>query len=69
MGCAELNILREQATRFYKELGEKRRTAREHPGTHPDHPLRSDYDALLQRKLFRLSSLIENHVAQHRCQQ
>jgi hypothetical protein len=70
MACEKLRGMRSRATALKKRIDEQRKKARAHAhkergGRRPGH---SDYVPYLQRKLNRLGSQIDRHVAQHRCQ-
>jgi hypothetical protein len=70
MSCAEVERLRHQAHQLNKLLTEQRQRARASAaldrGGHE--PGRSDYEALLQRKVSALAVRIEKHIAEHKCQ-
>ena len=69
MECAELKTLRQQVRDIRKEMAERREHSRERSAKHPL-PSRDDgYQALLERKVARAVAQIEQHVAQHRCQE
>ena len=69
MECAELEKLREQVRDIRQEMTTRREHTRERAAKHPL-PSRDDgYQALLERKLGRAVADIEQHVAQHQCQE
>jgi len=70
VACEELIDLRKQATAIRLRMEEQRRKARAHAGkVRPGRPSgTSDYIPYLRRRLLRLSSRIERHMADHQCQ-
>jgi hypothetical protein len=71
MPCDELLQLRSQATQIKIKINDQRRKARakaaEPRAGRPSG--KSEYVPYLQRKLSRLASKIEAHMAAHRCQE
>ncbi len=69
MECAELKKLREQVRDIRKEMTARVEHARDRAAENPL-PTRNDgYQALLERKVARAVAEIEQHVAQHGCQE
>ena len=69
MECAELKQLRQQVRDIRKEIAERREHSRERAAKNPQ-PSRDDgHQALLERKVARAVAEIEQHVAQHQCQE
>jgi len=75
MECAQLAVLRKEATVVFKDLTLHRRRAREHAATSAGVERvasaltrRSDFEAYLQRRLARSTARIEAHIITHRCQ-
>jgi len=69
MQCAELEKLREQVRDIRKEMGARRERAR-YMAEQSDLVVRkNDFQDLLERKLARAVASIEQHVAQHQCQE
>lgn len=71
MSCDELLLLRSQATQLKTKIDEQRRKARAKAAEpRPGRPSgKSEYVPYLQRKLTRLASKIEAHMAAHKCQE
>ncbi len=71
MPCDELVQLRSQATQIKLKIDEQRRKAKakaaEARSGRPSG--KSEYVPYLQRKLSRLASQIEAHMAAHKCQE
>lgn len=68
MECSELEKLREQVRDIRKEMTARVEHARDRAAKNPL-PTRNDgYRALLERKVARAVAEIEQHVAQHHCQ-
>ena len=70
MPCAELQRLRDQASSLKQRMDEQRRKAhaRARDARSGRVSGKSEMVPFLQRKLLRLSDKIEQHMAQHRCQ-
>ncbi len=71
MACDELLQLRSQATQIKNKIDEQRRKARA-KASEPRYGRpsgKSEYVPYLQRKLTRLASKIEAHMAAHKCQE
>lgn len=69
MECAELKKLREQVREIRKEMTTRREHAHARAGKDPLAARSDGYQALLERKLGRTVADLEQHVAQHRCQE
>ncbi len=71
MPCDELLQLRSQATQIKVKIDEQRRKAKAKAEEARDgRPSgKSEYVPYLQRKLSRLASQIEAHMAAHKCQE
>ena len=69
MDCAELERLREQAREIRKEMAARGEHARAMAGKNPQATRADGYQALLERKLTRAVTEIEQHVARHNCQE
>jgi hypothetical protein len=69
MECAELVKLREQAREIRKEMADRRERARGRAEKNPLAGRKDERQALLERKLGRTVTEIEQHVAQHQCQE
>ena len=69
MECAELKKLREQVRDIRKEVAARREHALERAAQNPLATRNNGYQALLERKVARAVAEIEQHVAQHRCQE
>ena len=69
MQCSDLSRLRERATELHRLLAVQRKRARAHAvlerGWQP--PGRSDYEAMLWRRLSALGAQIDRHRDQHAC--
>lgn len=69
MECSDLIRLRSEAQQLRKELDERRARARDRKEhLRPGRPNRTDYEGFLMRRILRASAAIEQHVAQHQCQ-
>lgn len=75
MACAELAILRQDATAVFKELSIGQRSYREYAAMRAAEvsvpPLflrRGDFESYLRRRLSKNAARIEFHIATHRCQ-
>ena len=71
MPCWELERLRQQIRGLNTQLLEQRRRAREmaHEARGSQMSGRSDYELVITKRLQRLSAEIEQHLAQHKCQE
>lgn len=71
MPCHELLQLRSQATQITTKINEQRRKAKAKAGQpRQGRPSgKSEFVPYLQRKLSRLASQIEAHMAAHKCQE
>ena len=69
MECAELKKLREQVRDIRKEMAGRRGNARERAAKNPRSSREDGYRALLERKVARAVADLEQHVAQHHCQE
>jgi hypothetical protein len=70
MDCVELAMLRQNATRVRNEMlvqKNKKRGFLHRNNRHADRP-GGDLEVFLQRKLQKVSTSIEHHIALHRCQ-
>lgn len=69
MECTELAKLREQAREIRKEMAARREHGRARTEKDPLTARADGYRALLERKLGRVVTEIEQHVARHQCQE
>jgi hypothetical protein len=69
MECAELEKLRGQVREIRKEMTARRERARGRAEQNPQAARDDGYQALLERKLAHTVADIEQHVAQHKCQE
>jgi hypothetical protein len=71
MSCRELAALRSEATALNKQLIQQRAKARMHNELDRGNQLpgHTDYEPLLRRKLERLGQTIQQHKAQHGCEE
>lgn len=70
MECTDLVRLRSEAQQLRKELDDRRNRARERKvHDRPGRPNRTDYEGFLMRRIQRASAAIQQHVAQHNCQE
>ncbi|MGI9101747.1 MAG: hypothetical protein ACR2IF_04805 [Terriglobales bacterium] len=70
MPCRELLDLRKQATQLKNQVNDQRKKARD-KAVHFRHGRpsgKSEFVPFLQRKLARVSARIEQHMADHKCQ-
>lgn len=74
MECTAVAALRQEATMLFKELGLRRRRAREHavvkfgrPRIACAHVQRGDFESYLQRRLAISGARIEAHILAHGC--
>ncbi len=69
MQCPELEKLREQVGELRLEMGARRERARYMAEQSALAVRKDEYRDLLERKLVRRVAQIEQHVAQHQCQE
>ncbi len=69
MECAELEKLREQVRELRLEMGARRERARYMTEQSALAVRKDEMRDLLERKLVRTVAAIEQHVAQHHCQE
>jgi hypothetical protein len=69
MECNELIRLRTEAQQLRKDLDDRRARARERQDhNRPGRPNAADYEGFLQRRIQRAAVAIQQHVAEHNCQ-
>jgi hypothetical protein len=70
MECSELVRLRSEAQQLRKDLDDRRARARDRKvHDRPGRPNAADYEGFLQRRIQRATAAIQQHVAQHSCQE
>ena len=69
MQCAQMDTLREQVREIRNEISARREHARGKAKQDPLTTRADGYQALLERKLTRAVTEIEQHVARHNCQE
>ena len=66
MSCGELERLRADARRIYKQLSEKVRRSQDFTVAE-GHSGRTDYEAFLKHQLIEAEAEIRQHLEQHNC--
>jgi hypothetical protein len=71
MNCVDLALLRQNATRVRNEMLAQKGKKRSFRGENQRFAQREggDLEIFLQRRLQKMSMLIERHIAQHCCQE
>jgi hypothetical protein len=66
MPCEELDRLRADARRLYRQLSEKVRRSQDHPIVE-GHTGKTDYEAFLKHQLMQAEAEIRRHLESHDC--